>query len=164
MPADYVRCQFVDDAGLECDKWFESAGGGVSNKFCPAHANGAMSVDNALKDDSAKSAYITLVNETRVLVAAMTLDQIDEHIAGIEAVIEAERTKLLTSRAVKSEKLDELTEDERKTRRATKIPKTDKPVKAPTTKATTMAKDPVAYLMEKHGLSREQAMSMLGKV
>ena len=107
----YKRCSYIS-SGIQCDNWHNDA----STKYCVNHR--ALVSDNGSVPVEVKDRYIDVVNEERAQCAAMSLDALDEHIAGIEKLIEAEKAKFYTARAIRIEKLDSLTEEERKARRA----------------------------------------------
>lgn len=159
----FVRCQFVPDNGLECETWFKVVEGEQS-KLCPAHSG--IIAENLAAQPEHKGAYIEIVNAQRALVHKMTLEEIDAHIAGIEKIIELERTKLLTARAVRGEKIDNLSDEEREVRRQYRVEKQKaepKPkVPKETKKVASMKADPIGHLMAAHNLTREAAMKMLG--
>jgi hypothetical protein len=121
--ADYKRCQYVSPEGIECEVWFPLADGEI---YCEKYHRGIPSVSDEANGEQ-KQLYIDLCNAERNLCATMTLDQLDAHIATIEAAIEAfmakEKPKRNTARAVRAEKLEALTEDQRRERRKIKLAK-----------------------------------------
>jgi hypothetical protein len=156
----YHRCEYPPDVngGRECEVWFPSEEG----RLCIMHRNSA-GPELAHLDESLKSEYIRLRNEQSVLCHKMSLDELDIHIAGIEKVIENERTKLLAARAKRSDKLQLLSDEEREERRKIKyVPNGEgrerikKETKAEKLKAT-IKSDPVGYFMESLNFSREAA-------
>lgn len=167
---EFFRCQYTDDSGMQCEKWFDAAKKPDPTliKFCPDH-DGIIG-EKLAADPDVKERYIDLVNGHRKIVAEMNIDEIDEHIAGLEKLIEAERTKLLTSRAVRAEKIDKLTDEEREVRRSIKLERAKNPEKKSSraskvqtiSNKPTIKSDPVGYLMANYGFTREQAESQLG--
>ena len=158
--SDYVRCHFIPDTGEQCELWFLPD---VPNQtHCPVHLHAASMQVN-------KDSYIEALNGQRKICAAMTIDELEIHIAGIETLIENQRANLLTARATKRDKLDELDEDERKERRKIqltvnaegqmKVEKVPYSPKNPRNR-TSMKKDPIEHLM-KTGLTREQAIAIM---
>ena len=121
--ADYKRCQYVSPEGIECEVWFPLADGEI---YCEKYHRGIPSVSDEANGEQ-KQLYIDLCNAERNLCATMTLDQLDAHIATIEAAIEEflarEKPKRNTARAVRAEKLEALTEDQRRERRKIKLAK-----------------------------------------
>jgi hypothetical protein len=83
-------------------------------------------------------------------------DKLDNHIAFLEKVIEDVKARLHSARAVKSEKLDSLSEEERAERRKVKIDKAFKADKVKSFKA-----DPVGNLVKKQGMSASDASDLL---
>lgn len=158
------RCAHVSETGQECEIWF-SLGDDETKRLCPIHS-GEVSPEQATKHEETRSLYITRRKEQEVLCANMSLDELDEHIAKIEVVIEEEKMRLLTARATKSNKLDLLSEAERAERRKIKTsrPEGSEPAKPrkPKSDIPTLKSDPVRYMMLKHGFTEEQAKRMLG--
>lgn len=152
----YHRCEYPPDlnGGRECEVWYPSEEGSL----CVLH-RGTVSVSLINADESLKGEYIRIRNEQAAQCHQMTLEQLDEHIAGIEKVIENERTKLLTARAKRSAKLQDLSDEERAERRKIKYVGSDerpkKETKAEKLKAT-IKSDPVQYFMNMN-FTREQA-------
>jgi hypothetical protein len=70
-----------------------------------------------------KQSYIDKSNDERAFAAEMSLDQLDDHIATLQFQFEEARRALFSARAVRQDKLDKLTEDERRERRKIEIAK-----------------------------------------
>ena len=170
MSSSYSRCIYSDETGRQCEVFYKYEDGG--SLTCAMH-QGFTSPALACGNEN-KSEYLDLVNNTRAQCVDMTLDQLDEHIAGIERIIEAEKTKLLAARATKSEKLDLLSDDERMVRRNTKITTDEagnvieiKRGRKPNVfgidqpKKTSMKADPIRHMMEKFNMTEAQAREML---
>jgi len=155
--AEFFRCNYIDDSGMQCDTWSES-------KICVNHTGIISPRTSAVP--GLKEPYMEVVNAERALVYKMSLEEIDAHIAGIDKIIELERTKLLTSRAVRSEKIDKLSDEERAVRRATTASRAVSAEKraGKSPKATSIKKDPVQYLMDKYGLDRPSAEKLMGGI
>ena len=155
----YRRCEYPPNinGGRECENWFPSEEG----RLCILHRSSA-GPELAHLDESLKSEYIRIRNEQSVICHTMTLDELDQHIAGIEKVIENERTKLLAARAKRSDKLQLLSDEEREERRKIKYVRPEREngakreTKAEKLKAT-IKSDPVGYFMESLNFSRESA-------
>jgi uncharacterized small protein (DUF1192 family) len=146
----YYRCLHFDDSSAQCETWARSIDG-AENKYCSAH-------DGSISHPEKKEVYIDLLNAERRLCFAMTLEELDTHIAGIEKEIERLKASLLSSRATRAEKIDKLSDDEREQRRKIKVVSPEPKEK----KVTSIKKDPLKYMMEKHGLTEVQAKKMLG--
>jgi|ERR1035441_3518916 hypothetical protein len=176
MSIPYRRCFYLDERGVQCDSWFPAVD---SKKLCPAHSEiiGTSSKVN----EEAKVKYIDLVNDERKYCyhflsgeaqnqsqdlihefkddsEGSVFEKLDTHIAFIEKVIEDMKARLHSARAVKSEKLDELSEEERKELRKIKIDKAFKPEKE---KTKSFKADPVEFLSKKQGMSKEDASALL---
>lgn len=149
----YRRCLYIDDAGLECERWFDA--NDTPERNCENH-RGILPSDQPMTD---KKAYIDFVNEQQALCSKMSFDELDAHIASLEKAIEDQRTRLLASRAVRTQKLDKLTDEERAERKKYKI---EKAVQAARPKAPTMKADPVKAMMAKYPkLSEAQVRALL---
>jgi hypothetical protein len=169
------RCHYIDNRGIQCDTWFDAVD---SRKLCPAHAEIITPGKNGNEESKVK--YIDLVNDERKycyhflngesqnqsqkLIFEFTDDaegsvfeKLDNHIAFIEKVLEDMKARLHSARAVKSEKLDELSEEERKKLREHKIARA---TTEPQEKKASFKKDPIASL-GKHGISADKAKMML---
>lgn len=158
MSQGYLRCEYMGpETGLQCEIWFEarerkySESGEMLPMFCPEHEKGVTTQNGREK-------YIELVNIQREYCNRMDLDALDAHIAKIEAVIEDQKRDLLTARAVKQDKLQNLSEAERIERLKYKVKKSETPKS--TTSTPTLKSDPVAYL-GKRGLSADKAKDLL---
>src|SRR6266568_5244032 len=135
------RCSYLDNHGQQCDNWFPAVD---SSKLCPAHEG--ILVNNGRLNEQETPRYIDLVNDqreycyhfkdgsaqnqTQTLIFEYKDDQdgtkhekLDAHIAFIEKVIEDLKARYQSSRAVKLEALDALSEAERKELRKIKIDK-----------------------------------------
>ena len=170
MPSNYSRCVYSDETGRQCETFFKYEDGG--SLLCAMHF-GSCSPQLASMNEN-KGSYLEFVNNERAQCVNMSFDELDEHIAKIERIIELERTKLLAARATKTEKMDNLSEDERKIRRATKIiidengdvvevKRGRKPNVLGTEqpKRTSMKQDPIKHMMEKFNMTESQAKEML---
>lgn len=175
MSTPYRRCHYLDERGQQCEEWFAAVD---SIKLCKAHLE-IISPNSFKENPENKVKYIDLVNDERkycyhflsgesqnqdqTLIHEFKDDsngtifeKLDRHVAFIEKVIEDMKARLHSARAVKTEKLDELSEEERVKLRKERIPITPKPEKVPSFKA-----DPVAFLSKKQGLSKEDAKELL---
>jgi len=86
-------------------------------------------------------------------------DKIDARIAFFEKIIEDIKAHLHTARAIKSEDLDSLSEEERKERQKIRIDRAlnkNKPEKIKPFKS-----DPIGNLMKKQGMSKKDAIDFL---
>ena len=167
------RCIHLDERGQQCDTWFAAID---KSKLCPSHSQSVQT--NGRIENSPR--YIDLVNDERsycyhfldgteqkqeqTLIfqfkddeSGTVFDKLDAHISFLEKVIEDMKARLHSARAVKAEKFDELTEDQRAERRKVKIEKSFKqPEKVKSFKA-----DPVSFLSKKQGMSKEDASDLL---
>lgn len=152
------RCTYIDESGLQCETWFSFDETQTDQRLCQAHSE-LITPSRAAQDTEIKVQYIDLVNSKRVEVYKMSFDEIDAHVLSLEKELEQVKIALYTTRAVKREKLEQLSEEERKQLRAIKVEKsvTSDKVKVPSIKA-----DPVAHLMKKHNLTEAQAKALLG--
>lgn len=146
------RCVYMGGDGLQCEVWFPAVS---DSKLCPEHSKTIS--PNGINLE-VKQRFIDLVNETKDLVYKMSLDEIDTHIAQLETELEKQKTIIYASRAVRAERLDTLTEEERAKRRSIKITKAVTEVR---TKRPTMKSDPVRYMMQNQNLTEEEAKEVL---
>lgn len=158
----FTRCRYVSDDGLECEKWFQPTpemNSGKDPRFCELH-RGIVSPSTITTTDNTKSQYIEVRNQEVALVVDMTLEQIDAHIAGLEKQLELLKTRVISSRAVRADKIEKLTDEERAARKKIHVERpatNDKPKAA---KPASIKKDPVAALMAK-GMSEKMARQLL---
>jgi hypothetical protein len=128
MPQDYIRCHYTSPEGIECASWFPRGEGNL----CIVH-RGIVSTSLA-SNGIAKEEYIGARKEAETSLRARLqgLDSqaqcnlLDAHIAGIEKIIEEQKTLALTARAIRSEVIEGLSEDERQIRRRMKVPISEK--------------------------------------
>ena len=168
------RCCHLDERGQQCDSWFPAVD---KSKLCPLHSQSVRTngrVENTplyidLVNDERSYCYHfldgteqkqekTLIFEFKDDESGTVFDKLDSHIAFLEKVIEDVKARLHEARAVKSEKLDELTEDQREERRKVKI---DKAFKPSATKTASFKSDPIAHLTKKQGMSASDANDLL---
>jgi len=165
MSKGYTRCEFMSPStGLQCEIWFESqerqhdSAGSLLPLYCPDHSNGNLETD--------KTQYIETKNIAREFCYQMFekcsqeegFNKLDAHIAKIEAEIENQKVVLYAAKAVRQEKLQNLSEDERKERLKYRVRKSESSI--PTEKKETLKSNPVGYL-EKRGLSKSAAQDLL---
>lgn len=176
MSIPYRRCIFINDRGAQCDEWFPAID---DNKLCATHReiitpNGRLNPTQIpkyidlvndertycyhFKDGTAEGQKQTLIFEFQDDAEGSVFDKLDSHIAFIERVIEDMKARLHSSRAVRAEKLDSLSEEERKCLRAIKI---DKAVKSDSPKTPSFKADPVSHLAKTKGMSKENARALL---
>lgn len=167
MSDSYRRCRYFDPEGIECDTWFPfteveslATAEDIRQYYCVNHRD-VVSTDLAANGVN-KATYIEKRKIEETLCFKMTLDELDAHIAGIEVIIEQEKLKAMTARAVKRQKIEDLTEDEREERRKIKTPRQVDPDKVKKSPGVTLKSNPLKYMIQKNGLSRENAISMLG--
>ena len=165
MPNTFVRCHYINETDQQCNSWFDSDVN-PEQKFCPSHAD-CISIDKAMKadDNAEKKRYIDRCNEVNQLCIAMSNEELERHIASIEARIESLRTDLMASRAHRAARIEKMTEDERKLLRSQKINiamETKEPKKVKEPKVNTSIKaDPILHFMKKFGVTQEQAKAMM---
>lgn len=175
----FRRCIHMDERGMQCDTYFPAD---TDDKLCPIHREviSPGSTKNGQTDEQ-KVRYIDLVNDERKYCyhfldgtaqeqkqelifefkddsEGSIFEKIECHIGFLEKVLEDVKARLHSARAVKSEKLELLSDEERKKLRAIKI---DKSVRESTTRAPSVKKDPVAHLMAKQGMSKTDAAELL---
>src|SRR5487761_238747 len=171
----YRRCFYLDERGQQCEAWFAAE---TEDKLCPAHRGIAIITNGENKINKIK--YIDLANNARAYayhfrdgrtqeqnqelifqfkddMDGSIFEKLDHHLAFLECVLQDIKIKLSETRAVKTEKMNDLTEDQREELRKIKIEKIFKtPDKIPS-----MKKDPIAYLMKTKGMSEEDAKKQL---
>jgi len=91
-------------------------------KFCPKYHRGIPATNG---NDLQKQTYIDACNKVRSIAATLSFEQLDEHIQKLEAEFEELKATLkrdiLQYRAVRSERIEKMTEDERRELRKIKI-------------------------------------------
>jgi len=156
---DYTRCAYIPDGGQQCDNWFKRQTDNRAMEFCPLH-EGMISPTLAAKDVN-KQTYIEIRNAEVTLCASMTFEELDAHIAELERVIEVEKAKLYSSRGVRADKLDKLSEEEREVRRKIRVEKQEE-AKLP--KKPTIKNDPIKFFMATFNITEEEAKRKLGLI
>jgi hypothetical protein len=140
----------VSAQGQECDEWFQVDGG----KFCPKYHRESSITDN-------KENFISLMNSERELCYRLSNENLEIHIREIEARIEAfvqtERTKLASARAVRAERYEKMSEDERKELRKIQISKDPNGSKKATPKPK---QDKGTVMANKLGVSRQDLLDI----
>ena len=139
MPTPYRRCVHMDEKGTQCDKWFPAT---TSEKLCNDHR--LHPNEKEKQSEEQKVRYIDLVNDERkycyhfldgtaqeqkqTLIfefkddeEGTVFDKIAAHTSFLEKVIEDVKARLHSARAVNTEKLENLSEEERKELRKIKI-------------------------------------------
>jgi hypothetical protein len=100
---------YISDDGHECDEWFPHEEDDVPRKeFCPKYHRSLMTTQK----------HIDLINSQKHICYDMTNEQLEDHIKSIEAelagAMEMLKTKLSAARAVRAERFEKMTEEERK--------------------------------------------------
>lgn len=173
------RCIHLDENGLQCDIYFPAD---TNDKLCPAHRVIASVGTRNGENEEQKIRYIDLVNDQRKYCYTFldgkeqnqdktlifefkddeegtVFEKLDRHYAFLESVLADIRARMQSTRAVKVEHLEKLTEEERKELRKIKI---DKAVKTSDKKSSpSVKKDPIAHLMTKNNMSKSDAQSLL---
>lgn len=161
MSTNYTRCDYIPDGGLQCENWIPNTVG-LPQK-CPLHL-GLVSASSASNNEN-KSSYIEVRNNEAKLCYEMDLVQLDEHIRNLEQVIETEKARAYSARAVRADKLDKLSDEERQVRRelhkqmqANKAQES----KEPKIKKVTLASDPIKFFMQTYKITEAEAKIKLG--
>ena len=149
MSTPYRRCIYMAENGLQCETWFPAIS---DTKICDVHSGVVTPAE------ASKVKYIDLANEERAACHKMSFEELDIHIAELEKVLENQKTRLYSARATRIEKLDNLSEEERKELRKIKI---DRMVKEPTVKKATIKSDPIKYLMQTKKMSEQESRDMM---
>src|SRR6516162_358521 len=146
---EFTRCKYVSEQGTECGEWFRVDGG----KFCPKYHRSIPNVGN-------KETFIKLMNSERENCFKMSNDELEIHIRDIEARIESfvqrERTLLASARAVRAERYEKMSEEERKELRKIQVGK-DPNGKKPAPKHR---EDKATKMANNLGISRESLLTM----
>ena len=152
MSLNYVRCNYVPDGGQQCDHWI------TPGPRCPLHINhvSASAASNGINTQS----YLEIRNSEAQLCYQMSLEELDAHIAKLEGVIEQEKAKSQSARAVRADKIDKLSEEEREVRRKIKTEQKEKKASEP--KKVTIKSDPIRFFMQTYNISEAAAKLKLG--
>lgn len=131
--SSYVRCRYISPDGLECETWFPHS---ETTIFCPVHI-GSVSLSlaaNGIAKDSyiekRNNAQLNLLEATKDMSVNDALAYYDQHIAGIEKVIEEQKMLVSTARALRQNELEKLSESERAERRKIQTPRVAREKKA----------------------------------
>ena len=151
MSTPYRRCCNINEAGLQCETWFPAIN---DSKLCDVHSS--IATPNGTQENKVK--YIDLVNTERATCHTMSFEELDIHIAELEKVLENQKTKLYSALATRSEKIDKLSEEERKELRKIKV---DRAVRETPVRKATIKSDPIKYLMQSKGMSEQESKDMM---
>jgi len=171
MPQQHKRCIYVSpDTGIECEIWFQVKDD-ETNDFCILHKGSlspSLAANGHNKDPyiaKRNEALLSLVEATRGLSVPESLSYLDQHIAGIERVIEDEKLKVLTARAKRAQILEGLSDEERKARQKIRTPKLQvaekKANRAAGIGSEILAREKAIASLMKAGKSRESAIAIL---
>lgn len=153
--SEYYRCRYItDDTKNQCAVWYDSK---EHASLCHLHRD-ASSVTLATMEINRES-YILQRDNAAKLCYEMNLEELEVHISTIEKAIEFEKTNLMTARAVKMDKLENLTEDERKERRKIVTPHVKKEEKK---KVVTAKNDPIKFMMQLMNCTESKARELMG--
>ena len=163
---DYIRCHFINsENGIQCESWHSVADGDM----CPVHVgmvSAVLAANGINKDEyinARKVAETSLRARLQGLNPQESCNLLDAHIAGIEKVIEEQKTLSLTARALRSEVIEGMTENDRQTRRLMKVPKSEKIVKEKQIRVKGTPDEMLTNFMKKYpSMSLEAAKDMLG--
>lgn len=166
MPQDYIRCHYVSEDSNECASWFPRGEGNL----CIIH-RGMMSTSLAANGYN-KPEYLSARKEVELSLrsrlegknAQESCSILDEHIAGIERIIEEQKLLALTARALRSEVIEGLSDEERQIRRRMKVSSPNKTeTKSKTGKIKGTNEEMIAKLMARHsGMTEVGAKMLLG--
>ena len=128
MSESYTRCHYVSEQGLECASWFPRGEGNlcVIHRGMISHAMAAnglnkpeyISARQQYESDFRASYILAETNQEKCVI-------LDAHIAAIEKIIEQERVKSQVARALRSEVINGMSEEEIQLRRNMKVPKSE---------------------------------------
>jgi hypothetical protein len=162
---DYIRCHYLDASnGIQCESWHSKADGDM----CPVHhgmVSSVLAANGINKEeylDARKAAETSLRDKIVGRSPQEQCNIIDEHIAKLERVIEEQKLLSLTARAIRSEVIEGMSEDDRQIRRQMKVAVKEKAAtKSPRIKGTPdeMLK---AFMAKYPKMSIETAKDMLG--
>lgn len=137
MPSGYMRCQYVDENGNECDIWYPAAdldNAGNSHKMCQAHRQGLVPPDHedrnvfVIPDQQngvqrggkiprtvtvLPESHITKLNEHIAECLTLTIPELVVHIQNIEEKMKDLARQKQAAVIAKRNLEDRLTEDER---------------------------------------------------
>lgn len=153
----YTRCRYIPDSGIQCETWFRRDPENNPSYLCPLHIN-QISPKLAAQDEN-KTPYLEIRNKEAQSCYAMTLTELDAHINGLERILEEQKAKVHAARAVRVDKIDKLTEEERDVRRKIRTERNESSLKP---KKATIKTDPIRYMMQTHNLSEAAAKKLLG--
>ena len=172
---DYIRCHYINsENGIQCESWHSVADGDM----CPVHVGMVSSVlaaNGVNRDeyiDARKKNEVSWRDKIQGKTPQEQCNIIDAHLAGIEKVIEEQKLISLVGRAIRSEVIEGMSEEDRQIRRNMKVPKSEsvKKTSNPRVKGTPdemlkafMAKYPSMTLdgaKEMLGLDQENFMSI----
>ena len=175
MSTPQRRCLYLDARGQQCARYFPAVD---SNKLCQDHKEIIANPSNGHITDAPK--YIDLVNDQReycyhflngeaqhqdqTLIfefkddeGGTVYEKLDRHIAFLEKVMEDVKARLYSgARAVRIEKFEELSEEERKELRKQKVERAVTSEK----KKRSFKSDPIGALA-KSGIESDKAKTML---
>ena len=162
---DYIRCHFIGENGIQCESWLSVGDGDM----CPVHVGCVSSVlaANGINRDEYISARKTAETSLRERIDGKSAQEqcniIDAHIAGIEKIIEEQKMLSLTARAIRSEVIEGMSEEDRQIRRNMKVPRTEKVAKTSSPRVKGTPDDMLKNFMAKYpSMSLEAAKDMLG--
>lgn len=165
MPQDYIRCHYVSDDSIECASWFPRGEGNL----CIVHRgtiSSSLAANGHNKEQyigARKEAELSMRDKIAGKPSQEQLVILDAHIAGIEKAIEAQKLEALVSRAIRSEVIEGLSDEERQIRRRMKVPKSENVAKKSSGKIIGTNEEKIAKLMAKHsGMTEAGARMLLG--
>lgn len=164
MPIDYIRCHYVSEDKIECASWFPRGEGNL----CIVHRgviSTSMAANGINKEQyigARKEAELSLREKLEGKTPQECCNTLDAHIASIEKIIEEQKLLALTARAIRSEVIEGLSEEERQIRRRMKVPKSESNGKPKSSgKIIGTNEEKIAKLMAKHPGMTELAAKML---
>jgi hypothetical protein len=162
----WLRCRYIEPNGHQCDSWYLFVD--EDHKLCAEHAGILPTNNTPIPDNNSKSEYITLLNEQRLYCYQMTDDQLEEHIARIDAEIAIWKAKGLTARAIKTERFEKMTEEELAERRKFVINRAVETSERKTAKQVkpSLKSDPIAYFRSQYPMmaskTDDEILEMMG--
>lgn len=162
---DYIRCHYVSADSIQCESWHSRADGDM----CPVHrgiVSTVLASNGHSKDEyisARKAAEVSLREKIHGLNAQEQCNVIDAHIAGIEKIIEEQKTLALTARAIRSEVIEGMSETDRQLRRLMKVPRAEKSDKPRKQKISGTPQEMLAKFMSQNPkMSESVARELLG--
>ena len=153
MSDTYVPCAFKGENGLPCETWFPYEGS-QGSKLCIIHRS------VMLPTGETQNRYIDVRNDEMRTCDKMTLDELEVHIAGIEAILAEQRNRMMAAQGVRRTKIEALSEAERDERRKYVVTRAVKAEKTKVDPAKKFMATVKTDSLTKLGLDKKNLMSM----